>query len=49
MTNSKTPQASDALAVFTHTGSAPDRFELHDKGVVSQPVSYTHLTLPTKA
>lgn len=36
MTNSKTPQASDALAVFTHTGSAPDRFELHDKGVVSQ-------------
>lgn len=36
MTNSKTPQASDALAVFTHTGSAPVRFELHDKGVVSQ-------------
>lgn len=36
MTNSQTPQASDALAVFTHRGSAPERFELHDKGVVSQ-------------
>lgn len=36
MTDSKTPQVSDALAVFTHTGSAPVRFELHDKGVVCQ-------------
>lgn len=36
MTDSKTPQVSDALAVFTHTGSAPVRFELHDKGVVRQ-------------
>ncbi|MFF7059435.1 hypothetical protein ACFY89_22360 [Achromobacter spanius] len=36
MTDSKTPQVSDALAVFTHTGNAPVRFELHDKGVVSQ-------------
>lgn len=36
MTDSKTPQVSDALAVFTHTGSAPVQFELHDKGVVRQ-------------
>ena len=36
MTDSRTPQVSDALAVFTHTGSAPDCFELHDEGVVSQ-------------
>lgn len=36
MTDSKTPQVSDALAVFAHTGSAPVRFELHDKGVVRQ-------------
>lgn len=36
MTDSKNPQVSDALAVFTHTGSAPVRFELHDKGVVCQ-------------
>jgi hypothetical protein len=36
MTDSRTPQASDALAVFTRTGSSPDCFELHEDGVVSQ-------------
>ena len=36
MTDSQTPQASDAFAVFSHTGSAPDCFELHDQGVVRQ-------------
>ncbi|MFD4838079.1 hypothetical protein ACFWP0_11275 [Achromobacter sp. NPDC058515] len=36
MTDSRTPQASDALAVFTRTGSSPDCFELHEEGVVSQ-------------
>ena len=36
MTDSRTPQASDALAVFTRTGSSPDCFELHENGVVSQ-------------
>lgn len=36
MTDSKTPQASDAFAVFTHTGSTPVQFELHDKGIVRQ-------------
>ncbi|MNK46705.1 hypothetical protein D3C87_654940 [compost metagenome] len=35
MTDSRTPQASDALAVFTRTGSSPDCFELHENGVVS--------------
>ena len=34
MTDSKTPQASVALAVFNHTGSTPDCFELHEHGVV---------------
>ncbi|CAB3932299.1 hypothetical protein [Achromobacter insolitus] len=34
MTDSKTPQASIALAVFNHTGSTPDCFELHEHGVV---------------
>ncbi|MGS1104991.1 hypothetical protein ACVCNH_01940 [Achromobacter anxifer] len=36
MTDSKTPQASDALAVFNHAGSTPDCFELHQHGVVSR-------------
>lgn len=36
MTDSRTPQASDALAVFTRTGSSPDCFELHEYGVASQ-------------
>ena len=36
MTDSKTPQASVALAVFNHTGSTPDCFELHEHGVVSR-------------
>ncbi|SSW72359.1 hypothetical protein AVE30378_05095 [Achromobacter veterisilvae] len=36
MTDSRTPQASEALAVFNHTGSAPDCFELHEHGVVSR-------------
>jgi len=36
MTDSQTPQATDAFAVFTRTGSAPDSFELHENGVVSQ-------------
>lgn len=36
MTDSQTPQALDAFAVFTRTGRAPDCFELHEKGVVSQ-------------
>ena len=36
MIDSKTPQASVALAVFNHTGSAPDCCELHEHGVVSR-------------
>lgn len=36
MTDSQTPQAIDAFAVFTRTGRAPDCFELHEKGVVAQ-------------
>ncbi len=36
MTDRETPQALDAFAVFTRTGSAPDCFELHENGVVSQ-------------
>ena len=36
MTDSRTPQASNALAVFTRTGNSPDCFELHEDGVVSQ-------------
>lgn len=36
MTDSKTPQATDAFAVFTRTGSTPDCFELHEDGIVSQ-------------
>lgn len=36
MTHSQTPHASDALAVFSRTGNAPERFELHDRGVVHQ-------------
>ena len=36
MTDRETPQAIDAFAVFTRTGSAPDCFELHEDGVVSQ-------------
>ena len=36
MTDSQTPQAIDAFAVFTRTGRAPDCFELHKDGVVSQ-------------
>ncbi|MGW9066031.1 hypothetical protein ACWGPO_18225 [Achromobacter animicus] len=36
MTDRETPQAIDAFAVFTRTGSAPDCFELHENGVVSQ-------------
>lgn len=36
MTDRQTPQAIDAFAVFTRTGRAPDCFELHEDGVVSQ-------------
>jgi len=36
MTDSQTPQATNAFAVFTRTGSTPDCFELHEDGVVSQ-------------
>ena len=36
MTDSQTPQAPDAFAVFTRTGRAPDCFELHEDGIVSQ-------------
>jgi|GEM_PF-396316 len=36
MTDDKTPQAPDALAVFVDTGSTPDCFELHERGIVRQ-------------